>query len=318
MDRIRKYGVNDLMNSITKNGFLLTDRIIVRPLSKNDYVIVEGNRRLAALRLIRKAYEEGDQEISRKLYDSIEQIQVLVYTGPREDASWTFQAIRHLAGVRDWPAFQKARVLYEKMKSSGTKNLAEVGEFYGISGSQIAVWTRAYSAYLQAHDDEQLGGRITPKSFPFLQELFNRNNCKNLREWMSWDAKTLRFKDEDRFRVFLGLFLESEEEPPRLSQAIELRELNKLLIENQTTFNWFVSDESLTLRDARKEIYRKEAESQTSLVTLDDYLEDLKEFAQRMVRIPIFENLDRKNDVIEICTKIKSEASRIIKQVQKL
>ena len=53
---IRGHGVTELQYSILRNGFLPLDRIVVRPISGSNgkYVVVEGTRRLAALRFLRQ------------------------------------------------------------------------------------------------------------------------------------------------------------------------------------------------------------------------------------------------------------------------
>src|SRR5207249_10421336 len=131
-DKISKEGVEDLRNSILRNGFLQTDRIVVRPLQMGGYLTLEGNRRLAALFMLKQAHEQGDESVSDAFFDSISTVEVLVYTGSEEEAAWIFQGVRHLSGIRDWPAFKKAKVLYEKMLKGGIELLSEVGSYFVV------------------------------------------------------------------------------------------------------------------------------------------------------------------------------------------
>ena len=59
-EKISNYGIEDLRLNILRNGFLPLDRIVVRKLNNYDdnYVVIEGNRRIAALRILRKCIED--------------------------------------------------------------------------------------------------------------------------------------------------------------------------------------------------------------------------------------------------------------------
>src|SRR4051794_29176251 len=52
---LREVGISDITDKIKSLGFLQIDRIVVRPIVGQDgaYVVLEGNRRVAALRSIR-------------------------------------------------------------------------------------------------------------------------------------------------------------------------------------------------------------------------------------------------------------------------
>jgi ParB-like chromosome segregation protein Spo0J len=62
LKRIEAFGVKELRDSILRNGFLPMDRIVVRPIEDHGekYVVVEGNRRLAALKSLHSQIEAGD------------------------------------------------------------------------------------------------------------------------------------------------------------------------------------------------------------------------------------------------------------------
>src|SRR5215467_8439386 len=53
-------GIADLMDSIRTNGFIKVDNILVKKL-KGDlgYVVIEGNRRVAALKALKQSFNEG-------------------------------------------------------------------------------------------------------------------------------------------------------------------------------------------------------------------------------------------------------------------
>ena len=117
-ESIRKHGLVELKNSILRNGFLPLDRIVVRELDgiRGKYVVIEGNRRLAALKWLRSDIDEGlvaeegidpDSDYLEKLAESTKEIEVLVYLGDdKNDIAWILQGIRHIGGIRDWEPAQ--------------------------------------------------------------------------------------------------------------------------------------------------------------------------------------------------------------------
>ena len=51
-DSIIKIGIKDLTEKIQRQGFLVIDRVVVRPIGEDKYVVVEGNRRIAAVKYL--------------------------------------------------------------------------------------------------------------------------------------------------------------------------------------------------------------------------------------------------------------------------
>ena len=51
--------IKDLMESFKVNGFLKDDVIQARDLGNNNYLVIEGNRRVAALKTLQEDYRRG-------------------------------------------------------------------------------------------------------------------------------------------------------------------------------------------------------------------------------------------------------------------
>ncbi|MDI9873987.1 ParB/Srx family N-terminal domain-containing protein [Flectobacillus rivi] len=106
----------DLMASISENGFFSGEPIIV--ISNNDnYTVIEGNRRLAAIKLLANP---GLAIISPKAveYLSIEAKEkrnipkkIWVYLVKERNEVENYLAFRHVTGVKQWHVISKARYL---------------------------------------------------------------------------------------------------------------------------------------------------------------------------------------------------------------
>jgi len=102
----------ELVDSFLENGFIDYEPLVVRK-EEDHFVVVEGNRRLAAVRHIlahRTQYEGTSTRI-----DDLLEIPVLVFPpasgqqGQKEQR--VYLGVRHLFGFREWPAESKAQFL---------------------------------------------------------------------------------------------------------------------------------------------------------------------------------------------------------------
>jgi ParB-like nuclease domain len=103
---------HELVDSFLENGFIDYEPLVVRR-AGDYYVVVEGNRRLAAVRHILANRAEYEQKSTR--IDDLLTIPVLIFpetTGPQEEKEQrVYLGVRHLFGFREWPAESKAQFL---------------------------------------------------------------------------------------------------------------------------------------------------------------------------------------------------------------
>src|SRR5687768_9541440 len=60
--------IHDLRESIKTNGFIPTELIVVRPYHEGKYIVVEGNRRLAAIQgIVANAIDPENDEVVQSL-----------------------------------------------------------------------------------------------------------------------------------------------------------------------------------------------------------------------------------------------------------
>ncbi len=109
----------ELVDSLLENGFIEYEPLVVRKRpSGTGFYVVEGNRRLAAIRHIRQNKTKYAKKSSR-LAD-LESVPVLVFPEGdthQKDKQRVYLGVRHLFGFREWPAESKARFLDSQIKS---------------------------------------------------------------------------------------------------------------------------------------------------------------------------------------------------------
>ena len=200
---IRTAGIEKLRMNMELNGYLPIDRIVVRSIGDGNYVVLEGNRRICAAKTLAKYTAEG-AEVNESVQESLLLIPCLEYTGTDENASWIFQGLRHISGIVDWSAYNKARLLVEQMETEDL-SLTLVGQRFGLSAFGAGQWVRGYKAFMQASEETDYTSEIDEKIYPYFQELFGRSSIK-MREWLGWNEDDYAFNRIDLLNEFISWF----------------------------------------------------------------------------------------------------------------
>jgi hypothetical protein len=119
--------VQELVQSIAASSYFPTEALIV--VEENDrYVVIEGNRRLAAVKVLRspelaKAHEWDVPKISKAEREKLGELPCIIWT---REGSWRSLGFKHINGPAKWSSFAKSAYI------------AEVHRNYGVPLDQIA------------------------------------------------------------------------------------------------------------------------------------------------------------------------------------
>ncbi len=252
---VRDFEVEKLRMNMEVNGYLPIDRVVVREFEKDKYVVLEGNRRICAAKMI-SDYTLSGAETSKAVKASLVSIPCLQYTGADREASWIFQGIRHIVGVVEWSAFNKAKLLVEQMESSGL-SLSEVGQRFGLTSHGAGQWVRGYYAFQQARENSDYINEVDERAYPFFQELFGRTSVP-VREWLEWNESEYKFKNLLNFNEFIGWLYpkaadnesgsaaKGDWDKRRLSRRDDIRTLSYLMTEAPDYFSQFRNGSDLS------------------------------------------------------------------------
>jgi len=245
------FDVEKLRMSMEVNGFLPIDRVIVKKFSDDKYIVLEGNRRICAAKLIGKVAMDGSN-VSDAVIESLLEISCLQYTGADEDAAWVFQGLRHISGVVEWSAFNKAKLLVEQMEKDDL-TLTEVGKRFGLTPHGAGQWVRGYRAFNQARQSSDYINEVDENSYPYFQELFGRSSAP-IREWLGWDETNYEFTNKLNFDEFIswlyprpgdevevGSVKKGDFGRRRLARRDDLRQLSTVRVNEKELFEQFRS-----------------------------------------------------------------------------
>lgn len=209
---IAEFDVEKLRSIMEVNGYLPVDRVVVRMFGDDQYVVLEGNRRICAAKSIKNFTSTGES-VSQDVMDTLISIPCLIYTGSDtgHNAAWIFQGLRHISGLRDWSAYHKAKLLVEQMEGENL-NLTGVGKRFGLTPFGAGQWVRGYFAFRQAREETEVASVIDEKVYPYLQEIFGRSSIP-VREWLEWDDVNYRFSNIANLNEFMGWFYPAKVDP---------------------------------------------------------------------------------------------------------
>ena len=127
--------LEELISSLLTNGYFHEEPLVAIPASRNGYyTVVEGNRRLAALKIISQPEIRGRlglksiPDATDNQIDRLAEIPVKVYEN-RSDVL-PYLGFRHITGVKEWDSASKARYIHQ-LKTTTSYTLSEISHMIG-------------------------------------------------------------------------------------------------------------------------------------------------------------------------------------------
>ncbi len=140
----------DLFSSIANNGYFGGEPIVVVKSESNDYIVVEGNRRLAAVKLLNNPQLATIKQATIRDVLQEREVKEIPQTLPcyvlknREDAD-DYLGFRHVTGVKGWGALEKSKYTFKLYEEYKTKNKGQNDNIYRKLAKKIG----SKKAYVQ-------------------------------------------------------------------------------------------------------------------------------------------------------------------------
>lgn len=243
-----KSDIQDLVNSIRSNGYLQVERVVVAPYGEDGrYYVIEGNRRISALRLIKEEIDEGLLD-DPDLQAIIAAVPCLATTDTDADPGFreALMGIRHVGGIKQWGGFQRAQLIYDLKIKFGLDSQT-IAERLGLSTQEVNRRFRAMNALRQGLDDEDFGDKIKPDMYALFHEAVS---VPIIRNWLGWSDTTNTFDSTTEREQFYELLLPrsseelGKERPPKLQTYSDVRQLRDILPNAQAKASLLNIDEA--------------------------------------------------------------------------
>ena len=145
-----KTSIENLMTSIGENGFFAGEAMVVTP-SDSKYTVIEGNRRLAALRLLQDPSLVKIPSIDRASGEAANKpTQVPVFVVQSREDTLQYLGFRHISGVQRWDPLAKARYLeslFDRIEGDPQQRYISVAREIGSTSTTVRRNLDALAAY---------------------------------------------------------------------------------------------------------------------------------------------------------------------------
>jgi ParB-like nuclease family protein len=238
---LERFKIEELAQSISAAGYLPFDPLIGCQ-QEQDVVILEGNRRVATLKLLldpslapekyRRRWEELKAGLSEKVRESISSIEVMVFPD-REDAGLeSYIGFRHVTGVLQWPALEKASFI-SRLIDLGW-NYATIAERLGSYPKTVEKHYVGYRIVEQARSLGLPGAEQLAGTFGVLMRALQSPGVAAFLG-LSFPHDPLQSKDpvpphfHDNFRQFIEWTFGTDEKPRIIRDSRQLTRWGKIL-----------------------------------------------------------------------------------------
>ena len=231
-----EFELQALKDSIATNGFVPLEQIVVEEYDNTSgqkrYLVIEGNRRTAAIKSLLEEFQSGSIEIADENLQTFTNLQVIELEGSEEERTafrQTLMAIRHVTGVREWGPYQQAKLiaeLYEKVYHQ----FGSVARAIGLQSREVARRYRAIKALEQMENDEEYAESAFPKLYAFFDEALR---SPVVRDWFGWSDTTYQAENAENKRNFYELLVprkvDDETYPAKFKDIRQVRKLKDIL-----------------------------------------------------------------------------------------
>lgn len=248
--------ISDLIASFKQNGFIPVDQIQVRKVGHQKYVVIEGNRRVAALKILELEYEQG-KDIGNLNPKYFKKVPVVEYEGDDEAMYKVLMGLKHISGNKKWPAINQARLLSSLLEDH---NMSEEDIYRSLGISKIEMrTTRRTLSLIKRYQESDFGDQFTSDKYSTFREIIKSPKVK---DWLNLNPNDIEIKNVDEnnlYRLFSWIStteeeiedsdLESDEafvilKEPIIETALQVRELAKI-INDKNALNNLESTRSL-------------------------------------------------------------------------
>jgi len=228
----KEFELQPLIDSMYKNGYFWEEPMVAvrEPLAeargKTVIIVIEGNRRLAALKLLLGDPATYPDNAAR---DRLKKIPVLVRDHREETLA--FVGFRHITGIKQWEAAAKAQYALGLVK--GGHSIEEISQVIGDKTRDIGRWIRTQSL-VETAGEHGLQTSDAARSF-FFSYLLTATDAPATKKWLGLQLDptqgTVQAVNAERLRELWTWLYGSKEKRQAsvLSESRQIHSLNRIL-----------------------------------------------------------------------------------------
>lgn len=231
--------ISDLIVSFKANGILKLDPIqVVEFPDKVNFLVIEGNRRTAALKYLYEQYKKGNDVGKLTEYD-FNNVELLQINDESPVKHLVTMGLHHISGKKKWNLINQSQLIYDLLNKHQISE-DDICDSLGISKTILRRSLRTL-ALIERYKKSDYGDQFNSYMFAIFQEIVS--NIK-LRSWLAWNDSDMQPQsaiNEERIFSWLSkdLYTEQNEDgseqeviqEPIITKRDEIRELSNFIDE---------------------------------------------------------------------------------------
>ena len=230
-------GIKDLITSFKTNGILKLDPIQVKEINESkDFIVIEGNRRTAALKYLYQEYQKGN-DVGKLTIESFKSLEVVHITDESPIQHLITMGLHHISGKTKWSAVNQAQLIHD-LRHKHDMSEEEICASLSINKHRLRRSLRTL-ALIERYKNSDYGDQFQSNQYAIFQEIVTRIEMK---DWLNWNEEL--YKPENRVneeKLFSWIskdeVIERDEydeettitKEPIITKSHEIRELAKFI-----------------------------------------------------------------------------------------
>lgn len=227
-----RFEIEELVEAIMTDGYIHVDKIFVKKVN-SKYLVIEGNRRVTA---IKKILKDHSDKISDERKKEISTMPCIVVDGADPEANNIIRKIlglRHHGSILQWKPLPAAFNLYQEYmmelceadpdKAKDPNNFIflpnvakKVASTFSVKGNDVKQKVKLYRIYQQLIEaSRQHPDVVNSDSFSMIEETIARTGLKS---YFEYDEKSSTFSDEG-IELMLDLYFGLRGNEPVITEA---------------------------------------------------------------------------------------------------
>lgn len=304
----------ELMMAIGENNFFAGEQLLVVPDVDGKYIVIEGNRRLTAVKLLSNpelsiVKKEAIKKICSEAEFKPTDIPCLIFNEKQEILKYL--GFRHITGIKSWRLLEKARYLFD-LKETDFNNVPflqacrDIAKSIGSSSSYIRRLLTGVELYKIVEDEDFYSIDSLNDTRFHLNYFTDGLNKEHIRRFIGVDfnrEEPLKNLNKDNLKEITHWWFEKEEGKSRVLGDSKSLKILDAVINSPVALSAFREgssiDNAYELTDDLELLFRKEVEkSLMAIEQADIYSNKIKDFYSGL-----YDDLKSINDITK---KIKN------------
>jgi AAA15 family ATPase/GTPase len=178
----KRKGIENLLKSFKANGFLPVDQIQVDHLSNGKYRVLEGNRRVATLKILYEDYKNQSCDLVKLDPKIFSEVPIIIYKASHAGEHEIIMGLKHISGNKKWPPLNQAQLIFDLINKHNWTE-AKARESLGITTLELRRSLRAISL-IKDYKESDFGDQFETDMFGVFREIVS---SQPLKSWIDWD-----------------------------------------------------------------------------------------------------------------------------------